>query len=248
MNHEDIKKEIRDIEERIAALREKISQPAEINWAPGLKLEIQPKEDQGRLLVRHAELGSTIVNYEQDHLVLIALPQDGDTPVLSLSFERARLVKDVRHDDGKPLVGFFENASRHVVEVVSETGEVVRYRAPGSNNSSITLRETFLAQYVSFVGPVYWPVRVDTTWLRLAVPAYMGNDQIPHMERPVGNYLLNIVDDLTYDAETDAFVIGAGTPEAKAYPAQEISVHGTRKTVYAIGAGVWDWTIAPSDD
>lgn len=248
MNHEDIKKEIRDIEERIAALREKISQPAEINWAPGLKLEIQPKEDQGRLLVRHAELGSTIVNYEQDHLVLIALPQDGDTPVLSLSFERTRLVNDVRQDDGKPLVGFFENASRHVVEVVSETGEVVRYRAPGSNNSSITLRETFLAQYVSFVGPVYWPVRVDTTWLRLAVPAYMGNDRIPYMERPVGNYLLNIVDDLTYDAETDAFVIGAGTPGAKAYPAQEISVHGTRKTVYAIGAGVWDWTIAPSDD
>lgn len=248
MNHDDIKNEVRQIEERIAALRKKISQPVEILWAPGLKLDIRPEEEHARLRITHSELGSTTVTYERDHLILVALPKDSDTPVLSLSFERARLIKSTPADDGAPLIGYFENAAHQVVEVLSEAEDVIRYRTPGTDKSSLTLRSTFLAQYVSIAGPVYWPVMVDTTWLRLAVPAYMNKDCTAFLERPVGAYLVDIVDSLTYDAETDSFVIGAGTPEAKAYPAQEIMVHGVRKTVYAIGASEWDWTTVPRDD
>ena len=98
MHHEDIQKEVLEIEERIAALRKKISQPIEISWAAGLKLEIRPEAEQDRILIRHAEMGSTSITYEPDHLVLVALPQDGDTPVLSLSFERARLTKGLAID------------------------------------------------------------------------------------------------------------------------------------------------------
>lgn len=248
MTDEDVKSEIKQLEERIAALRHQISEPVAITWAAGLQVELSPFRDGAHLRISHVEMGATVVHYEQRELILMAFPHNGDTPVLSLSFERERLLAPPLPDDGSPLAGYYVNARHQLVQVVSETDDMVRFTFPGTDKSAITLRKTFLSLYAPHPGPAYWPVMVDTDWLRLAVPAYSDSDHTAYFERQAASYLVGIIGTLSYDAEIDAFVVGAGTPDPKVYPAQEILVQGIHKTVYALGAGLWHWKPVPKDE
>jgi|ThiBio_inoc_plan_1041526.scaffolds.fasta_scaffold03759_5 hypothetical protein len=132
-------------------------------------------------------------------------------------------------------------------EVVERTAELVRFHAQGGGIERTLSVAEFDANFTKTELPPFKPGFASGDWMDdgvLLACYYNGTRwngwSMPQFELEVGLKLCELMPDLRYDKERDAFLIGDEDGECE-FLAEMISVDGRTITVYPIGAGFWCW-------
>lgn len=86
----------KEIETRIARLRELAIEPVSIRYADQVSIEVRPASDDDRLLVCHATMGHTNVNFMDEGLVVDVWPNELKDGAVEPIFTQAFLADELQ--------------------------------------------------------------------------------------------------------------------------------------------------------
>ena len=107
--------------------------------------------------------------------------------------------------------------------------------------------------FVKRERPGFTLVQVCADWVpdELDLPAYFNGQRwngwvMPYFSFETAQILVQLMPDLSYDSERDAFIVRAdeGQDEDGVYESETLVIDGVPVKTYAIGAGFWCWELS----
>ncbi|MBN3744692.1 hypothetical protein G3N96_04490 [Burkholderia sp. Se-20373] len=151
--------------------------------------------------------------------------------------------------------GLYRDASRRLIEV-SSIGPTVEFTPQGGGFLRSMSRADFERNFVPATVPAFERASITADWLPEGVnlPAYSNGLAwngwaMPHFDRETAMRLSEIMPEIRYDEERDAFIAhDENTGEDDVFVSVSIQVEGETLTVYPVGAGSWCWETSNDEE
>ncbi len=166
---------------------------------------------------------------------------------------KAEAVLQARANGIEP--GLYQDTNGRLIEV-SSVGPDVEFIPQGGGFLRSMSRAEFERNFVPATAPVFERAMITADWLPEGVnlPAYSNGLAwngwaMPHFDRETAMRLVEIMPEIRYDEQRDAFIAHDGTVgEDDVFESVSIQVEGETVTVYPIGAGSWCWETSEEDE
>ncbi|KND62276.1 hypothetical protein BVER_01709 [Candidatus Burkholderia verschuerenii] len=151
--------------------------------------------------------------------------------------------------------GLYQDASGRLIEV-SSIGPNVEFIPQGGGFLRSMSRADFEKNFVPATVPAFERATITADWLPEGVnlPAYSNGLAwngwaMPYFDRETAMRLVEIMPEIRYDEQHDAFIAHDETSgEDDVFAGVSIQVEGEAVTVYPIGAGSWCWETSDEDE